>query len=139
MLRLKNILLFAIFAFILFALYSCGEDLPPDDGTPEPPTLNGTFVCGDSKLIFNGDGRSVTTEISADFSERSGLPSGISKGTYVFLFHNGEWRYDKAESFRITAGGDSVTFPNALEITCENTVAFRLPDGDTAKFEKSSD
>ena len=50
-------------------------------------------------------------------------------GTFVFLFRNEEWRYDKAESFRVMIGDKSWQFRNAPGQTNEKTVAVYLKDG----------
>ena len=127
-------------AALLLALLlaACGaKDRPPDDGTPEPPALSGVYVSGDSALTFNGDGQSVTLEVSDALAAASGLPAGRHEGTYVFLFHNGSWRRDKAESFRITVDGESYLFRNGLGLTDEDTVAaYLIEDAEAVCFEQ---
>lgn len=122
---------------VIVLLAACGGgDAPPDDGSPEPPALAGVYSCVYGSLTFNGDGRSVAMDFTGEFAALSGLPSDQSEGTYVFLFHNEEWRYDKAEYFRVMLDGESFQFRNALGETSENTVAFFLDGGETVKFEK---
>ena len=132
----------ALAAVMLLALLlaACGaRDRPPDDGTPEPPALSGVYVSGDSALTFNGDGQSVTLDISDALAEGSGLPAGRHEGTYVFLFHNGSWRRDKAESLRITIDGQAYLFRNGLGLTDEDTVAaYLLEDADAVCFERAA-
>ena len=80
---------------------------------------------------------SYTTEISEALAEGSGLPAGRHEGTYVFLFHNGSWRRDKAESFRITVDGESYLFRNGLGLTDEDTVAaYLIEDAEAVCFEQ---
>ena len=136
----KRILALALCALPALLFAACGaQDRPPDDGTPEPPALNGVYVSGDSALTFNGDGQSVTLDVSDALAEGSGLPAGRHEGSYVFLFHNGSWRRDKAESFRITVDGESYLFRNGLGITDADTVAaYLIEDAEAVCFEQAS-
>lgn len=125
--RAAALLLILLLAFTLAA---CGgKDRPPDDGTPAPPALNGVFKGKQGSLTFSGDGRSIVLDLSGELAEASGLPEGESRGTFVFLFRNEEWRYDKAESFRVMIGDKSWQFRNAPGQTNEKTVAVYLKDG----------
>ena len=113
------------------------DDSPPDDGTPAPSKLNGVFSSEYGTLEFNGDGRSIKVQINEEFAKLSGLPAGKSEGTYVFLFHNEEYRYDKAEYFRIMIGDQSYQFNNGFGKTGENVIAFSTTDGNSqVVFEK---
>ena len=117
-------------------LTGCGRELPPGEGTDPLPALDGTYVSEHGSLTFNGDGRSVTLEIGEELSSASGLPAGTGEGTYVFLFRNEEWRYDKAETFRIMIGEEQYQFRNDLSSTDEGIVAFYLDNGETVRFIK---
>ncbi len=118
-------------------LFSCGpKDLPPDDGSPWPAGLDGTFVFGDSSLVFNGDGQTVRLDLETALAERMSLPAGESDGTYVFLFQNKSWRYDFAESLRFMVGETSSSFAVTPGSTTSLAVSFRLGDGETVRFEK---
>lgn len=110
--------------FILLGLCACTKDKPPEDGAPEPAALNGTFLGEYGSLSFNGDGTTVTLDLTASGAEALALPYGETAANYVFLFHNEQWRYDKAETFRIILAEKPVSFRNALGQTDENTVAF---------------
>lgn len=125
----------------LLMLASCfglgGRDDPPDNGTPSPPDLAGTFEAEDGSALTFGEDHGVTLSFTEELAGKTGFPAGESAGTYVFLFRNEEWRYDSAESFRLTVGDLSVTFPNRIGETGETTVAFTLPEtGETVRFEK---
>ena len=109
-------------AIFLLSVTSCGKELPPDDGTPEPPALDGEFTSDYGTLTFNGDGTGITTDTTEEFEQLCGLPAGEHEGTYVFLFQNGQWRYDKADTFRIMIGEDSYVFINNFTHTNENAV-----------------
>lgn len=121
--------LFSTIVLILLLSFTvaCGSNTPPDGGTAAPNPYRGTFVSSYGTMIFNGDGESITFDLVPDMATTVGLPSGKTKGTYVFLFHNAEWRYDKAESFRITVGDVSYDFNNVFTLTNENTVAVLSP------------
>lgn len=130
----RILLLWAVMALLLTA---CGlNDAPPEGSTPEPTALEGTYVSEYGSLTFTGDGRTVILDLSDDFAQTSGLPAGRSEGSYVFLFHNEEWRYDKAEYVRIIIDGGDYQFRNDLSSTNENTVSFFLDDGQSIRFEK---
>ena len=124
---------------ILFA--ACGGNKPPEDGTPDPEPHNGEFVSEFGTLRFNGDGDTLQANLSSELAEAAGLPAGEQEGTYVFLFHHGAWRYDKAESFRITLGGKSYDFMNIITQTDENTIAVLSPmnDKETILFKKEEE
>ena len=87
---------------------------PPDPGTPEPDPHDGVFACDHGTMTFNGDGKSIELSLSADFARVTGLPEGVSSGTYAFLSgdlppHGSvETRYDVAHELKITAGGTTV-------------------------------
>ena len=115
---------------LALALAACGgSDRPPEDGTAAPPALKGVYAAEQGSLAFNGDGRSITLNISGELAEASGLPEGESEGTCVFLFRNEEWRYDKAETFRVMIGDKSWQFPNAPGRTNETNLAIYLTEG----------
>lgn len=129
----------AVFLFVgAISLFSCGKEPPPDGGTPEPRPVYGEYIADGSVLIFRAD-HIIDLDITEEFSKSSGLPVGKSEGTYVFLFHNEEWRYDKAETLRITIGGVNYTFANAVGTTGEKTLAFYLTGGDIVSFDKTEE
>ena len=110
--------------FILLGICACTQERPPEDGTPEPAALDGTFSGEYGSLSFNGDGTTVTLDLAAAGAEALALPNGKTAANYVFLFHNEQWRYDKAETFRIILADKSLSFRNALGQTDETAVAF---------------
>ena len=115
-------------ALILLLLYACGaKDTPPDPGTPEPPAHDGVFTSEYGTMTFHGDGESITFDFTPELQEATGLPGGEQSGTYVFLFQHGQWRYDKAERFRISASDASYDFINDFTVTDENTIALQSP------------
>ena len=133
---MKKLCLAVSLLLIALLLVGCAKDLPPDDGTPAPKALDGTFLSTQGILVFNGDGRSIRFQLTEEFSELTGLPSGEQEGTYVFLFHNEEYRYDKAEYFRIILGEKQWQFSLPVGQNDGTLVAFFTPDGDLAVFEK---
>ena len=136
--KIRNEIVLAVvlcFCAVVFFSACGGNDLPPDDGTPEPPALNGVYSSEYGTLTFDGDGKTILLNLTDKFAKKSELPSGETGGIYVFLFHNGRWRYDKAETFCITIGDERYSFQNATHVTDQNTVAFIL-DGETVKFER---
>ena len=112
---------------LVLLLTACAHDSPPDSDTPWPDAHDGTFISEYGVLTFNGDGESVTMELSEDFAAATGLPAGRCEGTYVFLFQHGSWRYDKAESFRLCAGEASYEFLNDITQTDGDTIAVLTP------------
>ena len=128
--RMKRLPMILCAALLALALVSCAGDAPPDDGSPAPAPLCGTFVCGGSSLSFDGDGQSVLLNVTHELSEKAGLPAGESEGTYVFLFHNEAWRYDKAEYLRVTVGSESYELQSDFTRTCEDVVALYLSADD---------
>ncbi len=129
----------AVFLFIgAISLAACGSDFPPDDGTPEPRPVYGEYTGKGSILTFRDD-HIIDLNITEEFSKSSGLPAGKSTGTYVFLFHNEEWRYDKAETLRLTINGVNYPFLNAVGTTCDKAIAFYLPDGSIVSFDKTEE
>ena len=119
----------------LLALSACTQrDLPPDNGTPWPENHSGVYVLGESSLTFDGDGKTVKLDLEKELAGRMGLPAGKSEGTYVFLFHNGSWRYDLAEALRITVGETSVRYVMTPGSTTAAKVGFRLSDGEQIEF-----
>ncbi len=136
MMKRTALILGCLILLSAIVLTGCGRDLPPGDGTDPPPALDGTYVSEHGSLTFNGDGRSVTLEIGEEFAASSGLPEGTNEGTYVFLFRNEEWRYDKAETFRIMIGEETYRFRNDLSSTGEGIIAFYLDSGEAVRFLK---
>lgn len=109
---MKKVIVLILAAFLVFFAASCGAELPPDDGTPAPAPLDGVYSGDGGTMTFNGDGRSVVCDLTEDLAAKTGLPAGHTEGTYVFLFAHGEWRRDKAETFRLTVDGESFEVPN---------------------------
>ena len=124
----KTVVLTALAISLLLLLCACGgRDQPPDPGTPEPPAHDGVFTSEYGTMTFNGDGESITFDFTQELQEATGLPGGEQSGTYVFLFQHGEWRYDRAERFRISASDASYDFINDFTVTDENTIALQSP------------
>ena len=124
----KTVILIVLAIALLLLLCACGgRDQPPDPGTPEPPAHDGVFTSEYGTMTFNGDGESIIFDFMPELQEATGLPCGEQSGTYVFLFQHGEWRYDKAERFRISASDASYDFINDFTVTDENTIALQSP------------
>ena len=137
---MKKLLLFVLSALLLVACTACLYDGPPKEDTSDPPALDGVFVCDDSTLTFNGDGKTVTMKLDDAFAARTGLPAGETTCQYVFLLSNGGlYRYDKAETLEFYFDETGHRFRNALGTTGETVVAFYpKDDADTfVQFEKS--
>ncbi len=124
----KTVVLIALAISLLLLLCACGgRDQPPDPGTPEPPAHDGVFTSEYGTMTFHGDGECITFDFTPELQEATGLPGGEQNGTYVFLFQHGQWRYDKAERFRISASDASYDFINDFTVTDENTIALQSP------------
>ncbi|MCR5637088.1 MAG: hypothetical protein K6F76_07945 [Clostridiales bacterium] len=137
---MKTFLIFLICALIILLPFGCSvKDPPPQTDKPQPGTLNGEYVSPHGTFIFNGDGGSIKINIDDTLSQATGLPSGESEGTYVFLLSNGMYRYDLAEYMQITVGDKTVRLPNAHGETDENAIILLVSvDSDnTVKFEKN--
>ena len=118
----------AVATLLFILLCACGgRDQPPDPGTPEPPAHDGVFAGEYGTMTFNGNGESITFDFTPEFAEAVGLPTGVQSGSYVFLFQHGQWRYDKAERFRISVSDVSYDFINDFTMTDENTIALQSP------------
>ena len=124
----KTVVLIVLAISLLLLLCACGgRNQPPDPGTPEPPAHDGVFTSEYGTMTFHGDGESITFDFTPELQEATGLPGGEQNGTYVFLFQHGQWRYDKAERFRISASDASYDFINDFTVTDENTIALQSP------------
>ena len=124
----KAIGLIALVASLLMMLCAYGGlDQPPNLGTPEPSAHDGVFTSEYGTMTFSGDGESITFDFTLELQEAAGLPGGEQNGTYVFLFRHGQWRYDRAECFRISASDASYDFINDFTVTDENTIALQSP------------
>ncbi len=125
---------------ILIFCVACGvKDMPPNSSMPKPDPHDGVFTSEYGTMTFNGDGESILFEFTLVLTEATGLPSGVQSGSYVFLFQHGQWRYDKAERFRIAASEASYDFINVFTETNENTIALQSPlnGKETILFKKS--
>ncbi len=137
---MKTFLILLISALIILLPFGCGRnDLPPQTDKPEPDTLSGEYVSPHGAFIFNGDGSSIKINIDDILSQATGLPSGESEGTYVFLLSNGMYRYDLAEYMQITVGDKTVKLPNAHGETDENAIVLLvgIDNNSFIKFERS--
>ena len=115
---------------VTLLLGACGgKDDPPSSNTPAPKARDGVYYSQYGTMTFNGDGRSVTLRVN-------GLPEG--EGSYVYLFHNEEWRYDQAEKFRLMIGDQSYQFFVTPGENTEDVVAFEVSQGgDVIRFTKA--
>ena len=123
----KKFLMIPLLCILLFAAACGAKDTPPDSSLPEPDPHNGAFASEYGTMTFNGDGESITFDFTPELAEAAGLPDGEQSGSYVFLFQHGQWRYDKAERFRIVAADASYDFINDFTVTDENTIALQSP------------
>ena len=123
----KKFLMIPLLCILLFAAACGAKDTPPDSSLPEPDPHNGAFASEYGTMTFNGDGESITFEFTPELQEATGLPGGEQSGSYVFLFQHGQWRYDKAERFRIAVSDVSYDFINVFSVTDENTIALQSP------------
>ena len=133
--RKRCVFLLLLLSFLICA---CGSnDGPPKTDTPEPPALNGVYASEAGTFEFNGDGKTVIIDISQEMAEKTELPEGKTSAQYVFLFHSGSYRYDKAEYFRIIIGDKNYQFDNDFTQTNENQIVIRLAsDEDPTVFER---
>ena len=123
----KRMICLVLLFVMAIGLISCGRDIPPDDGTPKPDPHTGSFMSEYGTITFNGDGESILIDFTSELAEAVGLPVEEQSGSYVFLFQHKEWRYDKAERFRITVADDSYDFINVFTLTDKNTIALQSP------------
>ena len=123
----KKFLIIPLICVLLFCAACGAKDEPPGSDLPEPDPHGGVFTSEYGSMTFNGDGESVIFDFTPELQEATGLPDGEQSGSYVFLFQHGQWRYDKAERFRITASDASYDFINDFTATDENTIALQSP------------
>ena len=123
----NKFLIIPLICVLLFCAACGAKDDPPDSDLPEPDPHDGVFTSEYGSMTFNGDGESVIFDFTPGLTEATGLPDGEQSGSYVFLFQHGQWRYDKAERFRITASDASYDFINDFTATDENTIALQAP------------
>ena len=110
---LMKILRFFGFILVLLASWTACQrsyDGPPQTDAPAPPPLKGAYVCGYGAVIFNGDGVSMAMRLTPELARAIDMPAGDSYGTYAFLFHNEQIRYDQAEYLKLTVGERSYRF-----------------------------
>ena len=129
-----------IFVLIIMAilLAGCGgNDAPPAADTPEPAALNGVYESELGSFEFNGDRKTVIVHASEEMSKRTEMPQGDTAAQYVFIFHNGTYRYDKAEYFRIIVEDKTYQFDNDFTQTNESRIVIRLgSDSEPTVFER---
>ena len=123
----KKFLIILLMCILLFCTACGAKDTPPDSSLPEPDPHNGVFTSEYGTMTFNGDGESITFDFTSEFAESTGLPGGEQNGSYVFLFQHKQWRYDKAERFRIAVSDVSYDFINDFTVTDGNTIALQSP------------
>ncbi len=123
----KKYLIIPLMCILLFCAACGAKDLPPDSSLPEPEPHDGVFTSEYGSMTFNGDGESITFDFTPELQEATGLPGGEQNGSYVFLFQHKQWRYDKAERFRIAVSNVSYDFINNFTVTDENTIALQSP------------
>lgn len=113
----------------VFIMMSCGyKNNPPGDDTPWPANLDGEFTSEYGSLYFSGDGESVVVDFSEELAQALNCPTGKSEGTYVFLFDNKAWRYDKSDTLAISIGDSDYYFKNIFTQTNGDKIVLYLPD-----------
>ena len=123
----KKFIIILLMCILLFCTACGAKDLPPDSSLPEPDPHDGVFTSEYGSMTFNGDGESVIFDFTPELQEATGLPDGEQSGSYVFLFRHGQWRYDKAERFRVSVSDASYDFIHDFTVTDENTIALQSP------------
>ena len=112
---------FAGYAYYVNSQRVILDNYPYEPDTPAPAPHDGTFVCDYGKMIFNGDGESITITVNDNFSELIGLPAGEYTGTYVFLTGqlppHGSMpiRYDVAHEFEIDVEYNGETYTKVFD------------------------
>lgn len=103
---MRRILLVLLLLHLLGACWFRGG-VPPQSESADPTPLEGTFVSGPDTLFFGGERRGVHWHFAQDVPPLNAKGQGIC----VFFFHNEEYRYDAAESFRLRdTQGREITF-----------------------------
>ena len=134
---MKKILVLLLSVLLTVTLIGCGSEPPPDDGSKEPPALNGAFQCrGYGRFVFNGDGKSIDMKVTKELADATGLPEGLNAGSYVFLFNGALWRYDRSDAVQITVKGENYRVNTLPGGTDEKRIELLTPDGKTFLFEK---
>lgn len=121
-------------------LCGCAPETPPDADTPEPPAHDGVFRSEFGMLSFSDDGEHVAVCFADCFAEAAGLPQGERRGTYVFKFQNGAYRYDRADTFELYLDGCAFLFQNRRQETNETAICLVSPVDarQTIRFEKQT-
>lgn len=115
---------FLVLLALCLMLGGCaGYDGPPEGNGPEPPALDGRFACDYGSLTFNGDGSTVTVEVSEALAQAEGMEPGTYEGTYVFTFRNGSCPYDRAEALELHLAGKDLYFLNNHPETNETRIS----------------
>lgn len=116
----KHFICLILVPLLMFIICACrSNDAPPSSDTPEPAALQGVFESEVGSFEFNGDGKTVTIHVSEEMAEKTELPEGDIEAQYVFLFHGGSYRYDKAEYYRIIMGDQTYQFDKSCRpCTC---------------------
>ena len=137
----KHFICLILVPLLMFIICACGSnDAPPSSDTPEPAALQGVFESEVGSFEFNGDGKTVTIHVSEEMAEKAELPEGDIEAQYVFLFHGGSYRYDKAEYYRIIMGDQTYQFDNDFTQTNEDRIVIRLgSDDEPTVFEKKEE
>ena len=129
-----------LIAAAIALLTGCATEQPPHADSPEPPAHSGKFVSEYGSMTFNGDGESVIIDFQQELADATGMPAGAAEGQYVFTFQQGMYRYDKADSFKLTIGECSYSFLNIFQETNENRICVLSPCNSKSHliFEKDS-
>lgn len=110
-------------------LMSCGyQNGPPGDTETWPEDLDGEFASEYGTMSFIGDGDSIVVDFSEEFAEALECQTGKRRGTYVFLFDNKSWRYDKSDEMDITIDGSTFCFANDFTRTNGDRIVLTLAD-----------
>ncbi len=88
---MKRILLIILAALLffgavfLFLTIRYRINRPYEDEGVKGPNHDGVFLSEHGKMVFNGDGKSLTFDFDEVLCALTGLPAGEHSGTYAFL------------------------------------------------------
>ena len=117
-----------IMSLIILLLLCCcrGPDhdgnFPYEPDTPAPDPHEGVFVSEWGKMVFNGDGESITITVGPELAKLFAIPEGEYSGKYVFLSGdlppNGSFpiRYDVAHELQLDLDVDGEAYSKVFDV-----------------------
>jgi hypothetical protein len=142
---MNNLIKVVLIMLLLMFIGACSKsnDKPPNIEAPMPKAHVGVYKSTDVTFTFNGDGETVTVELSQRYLDLLENPPNHTEYNYTFTWYDfGEYRYDGATNLLLYHKETKISINFSLyEAPSFDRISlsFPIPDKETQVLKRVSD